>query len=380
MKFEKNQTTWGFIPDARFAVHNELPIGTYTICMHPLSGEYFLEESEPFTLPSRIYGNTVRYAERILDAFVNTTHQTGVLLSGSKGSGKTLLCKYIAVKSQVPVIIVPKPFSNDKFMQTLQGITQRAIIIFDEFEKMYDDDDQGKLLTMFDGVYSLQNKLVILTCNDKYKVRDFFHNRPSRIRYSINFNGLDAKFIKEFCEANLIDQSYIDDVLKTAIGCYEFNFDMLAALVREINIYGGKIDDIVEILNVKPISTRTEEWAITITSPEAQGVVFTSQSKLTQSPMLVLTDGDGSELNIRYRATGKHENKNINETGSNIEIHFDDLVSADPLKQVYLFKGKTRVDTADAKNSRDGGSIPLSVLVKINQSDLPGASWTLGGF
>ena len=185
MKFLKSGDTWSLTPDGRMDVRDRLPSGNYTVCKHPLTGEYFLEETAAFTLPPKLYGKTERYAERILSTFNRRAPgaQIGVCLSGTKGSGKTLLAKHIAKTSGLPTIIVNTPFSDERFMRTMQGIEQEAVIIFDEFEKLYDSDAQESILTLFDGVFTARNKVMVITCNNKYAVQSFFHNRPSRLRY-----------------------------------------------------------------------------------------------------------------------------------------------------------------------------------------------------
>jgi hypothetical protein len=104
MKYLKNENRWSLTPDAQLDVRDALPGGNYTVCQNPLTKEYFLEESEPFTLPQKLYGKIRRHGDRILETFRNRSRdeQVGVFLSGTKGSGKTLLAKYVAMTSGMP--------------------------------------------------------------------------------------------------------------------------------------------------------------------------------------------------------------------------------------------------------------------------------------
>ena len=300
MKFLKNGDAWLLTPDGRMDIHDRLPPGNYTICRNAITGEYFLEVTPAFSLPRKLYGKTNQYSDRILATFNNRSPnaQIGVCLSGTKGSGKTLLAKQVAKESGLPVIIVNTPFSDERFMRTIQSIEQEAVIIFDEFEKLYDSDGQEAILTLFDGVFTARNKVMIITCNNKYSVKSFFHNRPTRLRYSIDFKGLEVDFIREYCE-DVLDNcgAYLKKIITLSSLCEEFNFDMLQTLVDELNRYGGEIEDVVEILNVKPLSSKSSEsWTLTVTTPNLKNKKWTtSDSTYSVSPLLMLSSSDWGE-------------------------------------------------------------------------------------
>lgn len=338
MKYLKRDNTWSLTPDVRMDVRDELPPGNYTLCKNPLTGEYYLEESEPFVLPPKLYGKTVQWTDRILDAFNREENQTGVLLAGTKGSGKTLLSKNLAVASGLPVLLVNSPFSDDRFMRVIQGIPQRAVVIFDEFEKLYDKEAQERVLTLFDGVYTASKKLMVLTCNNRYSVQDFFHNRPGRIRYSIVFEGLDAAFIQEYCHDKLSDPAYVEDILKTAVGCGEFNFDMLQALVRELNMYGGTVEETVEILNVKPLSTRDREWVVTLVAPEHPKLKLSTKAVFSTNPVTYLSRGNGYTFDMNVGIEGEFNNGEKFSDHAYAEVRLSDIKNVDPYKGIYDFE------------------------------------------
>jgi SpoVK/Ycf46/Vps4 family AAA+-type ATPase len=349
MKFIKSENTWSLTPDLRLDVRNLLPVGNYTICKNMLTHEYYLEESESFLLPEKLYGKITRYGTRILDAFKNRApdSQIGVLLSGTKGSGKTLLAKYVANVSQLPVIIVNTAFCDDQFMRTIQGIQQQAVIVFDEFEKLYDKEAQEAILTLFDGVYTARNKIIIITCNDKHAVRDFFHNRPGRMRYAINFSGLEASFIEEFCNDKLIDKKYTDQITTIAAICDEFNFDMLQALVEELNRYGGEFEDAIEILNVKPAGEESKIfWHVSVETPDLPNNTWkiTAGERQTVAPMTSISSHSyGQSIDIDVVPTTRSMNDDIDDIDDVIDetislyLGTKHLVSVDPRSKSYTF-------------------------------------------
>jgi hypothetical protein len=77
-------------------------------------------------------------------------------------------------------------------------------------------------------------------------------NRPGRIFYMLDFKGLDAEFIREYCEDNLKNTSQIDKIVNISSLFSEFNFDMLKALVEEMNRYDESPQEALRMLNAKP--------------------------------------------------------------------------------------------------------------------------------
>lgn len=239
-------------------VENNLPVGVYTVGFSIEMG-YFLTRSPEFTLPSKLYGDTDKMSDRILSTFADRSGTTGVLLSGVKGSGKSLLMKHTAQKALakgLPVLIVNSAFSGDGFNKFIQAVDHDCVVIFDEFEKVYaEQEQQEQLLTLFDGVYS-SKKLFILTANDRYKINNYMNNRPGRIYYSINYTGLSAEFIVEFCNDVLENKKYVDQIVLFASLFQDFNFDMLKALCEELNRYGETLKEALHVLNIKQESDR----------------------------------------------------------------------------------------------------------------------------
>lgn len=234
-------------------LHETLPRGTYTITQD-INGVFYLEAIEDFSNPARLYGGTEKNANHILSTFADREVSTGVLLAGEKGSGKSLLAKVLSAKALsdgIPTIVINKPWFGDDFNKIVQSINQPCVILFDEFEKVYDREQQEKILTLLDGVFPTK-KLFVLTCNNLNRIDEHMVNRPGRIYYMLEFKGLDENFIVQYAEENLKNKDLISEILAITPVFRSMNFDILKALIEEMNRYGESAAEALKLLNAKP--------------------------------------------------------------------------------------------------------------------------------
>lgn len=237
----------------------KLPPATYNVALSIFG--WFLERTKDVQKdPARIYGNVETRASRVIRTFEERSSKdrsTGVLLTGVKGSGKTMLARMISSKmmaKDIPTIIVDNVVNSENiggFVKFLNLIDVPAVVMFDEFEKNFDNDTQSHMLTMFDGLGS-GNKLFVLTVNDEYKLNTFMMNRPGRIYYRFDYHGLERNFIDEYLTDTLIDKERIQETGDYIERSFKnnFTFDMLQAAVEEMNRFDIDFKEAVSCLNI----------------------------------------------------------------------------------------------------------------------------------
>jgi hypothetical protein len=237
-------------------ISDELPNLTFSVNFNVQTGQYYLEIIEDLEFNGKRYGDLDPKSDRVISTFLDREQNTGVLLNGEKGSGKTLLAKVVSQKLRekhsIPTLVVNTAFHGEGFNSFIAGISQPCAIIFDEFEKVYaSGQKQEDLLTLFDGTRGAK-KLFIVTANDGGNISSYMYNRPGRLYYMFDYRGLTEDFIKEYCNDHLKSLDKIPEICFFANNFSAFNFDMLKALIEELNRYGEGVEAAVNYLNIKP--------------------------------------------------------------------------------------------------------------------------------
>jgi len=119
-----------------------LPAGYYEVYFHKQKGFWLEEHPQIQIKEEKVYGNHIEKVDKVLKAFKMFDRNLGIMLSGDKGMGKSLFARMLsteAVKAGLPVIVVN--FYAPGIMNFVNSIQQEALILFDEFDKTFEERD-----------------------------------------------------------------------------------------------------------------------------------------------------------------------------------------------------------------------------------------------
>ena len=173
------------------------------------------------------------FIKRVLHSYNNDTkNTTGILLTGDKGSGKTVTAKVIAQKANLPIVVIHFETLLTELNDFFKSFDDPVCILFDEVDKNFATRD---LLTFLDGIQKTAKKLVVMTANDINRIDEFLKNRCSRIRYYRNYDILEDA--KEYAEMIAKDRGLenIEEVVNFITTKIKFpSIDNICSFIDEI--------------------------------------------------------------------------------------------------------------------------------------------------
>ena len=210
----------------------------YNLKWDRYNGMSYFEEDGLLSLPAKVYTTKSDdvFIKRVNTYFQKTSKlSTGVMLSGIKGTGKTVMAKVIAKNSNLPIIVVDEDYPTGRINDFFRKFETPVTIIFDEVDKHWDTEN---LLGWLDGVQTNAKKLVLFTCNNEDRVNDYLKDRCSRVRYIRHFEANDnARFLREI----LRDKGIAKDNIENTYTFIVNNFGLLS------------IDNILSFIDEKPL-------------------------------------------------------------------------------------------------------------------------------
>lgn len=241
------------------AIHRKLPCGTYLLEFEEQTQQFYLKQIEDFCPSGKIYGEHRLITERVINTFMcRANSNLGVLLSGVKGSGKTLTSKLISTELArrygYATIIINQGYHTASLASFLHSIDAPCMVIFDEFDKVYSYKEseaasQSGLLDILDGVFE-SRKLFVMSCNEVSKLNPFFFSRPGRVFYHYRYGGLSEEVISQYCDDNLLYPERKGEIVQLSSFVRDMTFDILKAVVEETNRYNESPRCFMEHLNI----------------------------------------------------------------------------------------------------------------------------------
>lgn len=214
-----------------------VPKGIYNVGLS-ITGWYLERTADEFVFNYKVYGLQSKFMQHVLTAFKNTKGNFGILLNGTKGTGKSVVAKILANKFNLPVVVV-KSFgeNNAQLIEFLASFNFDCVFFFDEFEKNFSDKDSS-ILQIMDGVYTSEYRRIFLLTTNETNINDNLISRPSRLRYIHEFGNLEPEITREYLNDTLNDKSRIEDVVDFVDTLQISTIDILKSIVEEINIFG----------------------------------------------------------------------------------------------------------------------------------------------
>lgn len=191
-------------------------------------------------LPEKLYTTLEddKFVKKVINRYNNSKEgTTGVMLSGLKGSGKTIMMKRIAIESKLPILLIDKSFYPKDLISLFNKLADTPIcILMDEIDKLGERYDDDYLLKVLDGINSSGKKLMVFTCNECDDINEYLIDRCSRIRYWKDYGEMAASMIQAVLEDKLSDKSKIKpltDFIQAWFKCV--SFDNIASFADEVN-------------------------------------------------------------------------------------------------------------------------------------------------
>lgn len=238
----------------------------YRYCASEMRGQWLEEVAPPTVGCAKVYGD---HASRVDIAFETYGRKQGrnlgVILSGAKGIGKTLVSRLMvakALEAGMPVLLV----ENDEpgLVEYIGKIDQDMLVLFDEFDKNFSfkskealnpADAQNHLLTLFDGIYS-GHKLFVITCNEVDRLSDYLLNRPGRFRYHFRFSFPGEAEIRAYLHDNVGKGRLTEEdegrIVRFA-SLVPVTYDILHAIADEIDM-SRSFAEAMSVLNIVNLS------------------------------------------------------------------------------------------------------------------------------
>ena len=191
---------------------------------------------------------------------------TGVLLTGDKGTGKSVTAKIIASEAKLPIVII-NPSTEERLLEDFfKEFDTPVCILFDEVDKNF---NTSNMLTFLDGMHKTAKKLVIMTANNESELSSYIKNRCSRIRYYRHYDMfVDAKEYAEIiCDDKQVEdkEKLVDFIIKNIK--YP-SIDNISSFIDEVIFtkdWGLSYKEVLEFMNINvgeqdsPINTSEKE-------------------------------------------------------------------------------------------------------------------------
>ena len=223
--------------DPNFEVTQALPVGVYNLELTMFGWKLF-KFADNFVFPYKLYSLENEFVDHVLKTYENTIGNLGVLLNGTKGTGKTVTAKVLANRLNLPVIVLKSMGDrNQSMIEYLSSLNCDCVLFMDEFEKNFKEED-STVLQIMDGVYNSNHRKIFLLTTNNMNINENLVGRPSRIRYVKHFGNLSMDTVNEYLDDALKCEEAREEILEYIDSLTISTIDILKTIVNEVNIHG----------------------------------------------------------------------------------------------------------------------------------------------
>jgi len=231
----------------------------YSMVFTP-DGVDMIKDTASFKMPIKLYGDIEKHATRIVRDYHKRDNAMGVLLTGQRGGGKTLLARQISNKllsAGLPVLDIRSPIPP-AVLRTVIQIVGPCVLFFDEYSRTYSDTElRETMLTLFSDS-EIPKVMFIVTDNNVNNIGGTILLRPGRFKFHINHSGMDLSVAEEMMKDAGMNPDIIA-YMKEYIEINQVTYDVLSSVISEVYDVGtvSELLNELTILNVpKPFITK----------------------------------------------------------------------------------------------------------------------------
>lgn len=288
----------------------------YNVEFSRMQGFYLSKKYDKFEMPPKHYGESEHsFSDTCLRTWENTDSNLGILLTGKKGTGKTLISKIIANKmleNGYPVIIIKDSFSEDQFSTSnllvdfLSEITTDVVLFVDEYEKIF--GESPAFLPLMDGVSNQSCRKMFLLTSNSSKIESNMFSRPSRIRYVRNYDNTPMPVIMEMIDDLLVNKDFKEDLLDILSGIDTVTVDVVMKLISEINIHNIPPSEFIEYFNTD-YDPYGYNYTVVMTDQNGKEISKIMKNKSFNNLVFPLNDADEDEnIYAHFKSMGSYIN------------------------------------------------------------------------
>ncbi|MFI6031570.1 AAA family ATPase [Amycolatopsis magusensis] len=282
-----------------------LPVATYAIDFDKMAGYSLRQVAALSPGGETVYGTHEQRVDRIVRAYKDMDRSLGVILSGDKGMGKSLMLRMLAEQAreqlELPTILVQHSTPGlASFLDDLGA----AVLVFDEFEKVFgnsgEDEAQNQFLSLFDGI-STTKRLYVVSVNHLNRVSEFMLNRPGRFHYHMRFAYPEPETVATYLRDQVpgIAEAQVNEVVEFSRK-YDLNFDHLRSIAFELRRQ-EPFAEVIGDINIKRAERRDSAVEARITWEDGDADVLTGAADLFDRDGLQTIDDYDLDVSLRFR-------------------------------------------------------------------------------